>query len=174
MKRVQLLRHAKSSWDDPHLEDWQRPLNPRGKKSCQLMAPALIKAECDFQNIFVSSAKRAKSTIKRIEKALEKKIAWQVDRELYTFDGEDLLCWLMKCDDTMKSVLVVGHNPALEELLLWLTGGEREMPTCAFVSLDIKVEKWGDLKPGVAQESVYLYPKGLPTWNQDAHPRSDG
>lgn len=137
MKKLHLIRHAKSSWADPSLADKQRPLNKRGQKSCGVMAKLILSVGCHFDHVFCSSAVRAQLTIKLINKNLTgAEIQWQLDDELYTFESDDLLRWCQGLDDVMSEVVIVGHNPALTELCNRLTGCYLDnIPTCGYVQL---------------------------------------
>ncbi len=161
MKTIHLLRHAKSSWADPELEDRDRPLNNRGKRSVVLMIEPLWKAGCRFENVYTSPAKRARSTIKKMAKALKGEgIHWHTDEALYTFEAGDLLAWLQQRSDALEDVMLVGHNPAITDLANRL-GDETidKVPTCGYVQLQTEVTTWSELGPDCASTVKFLYPK---------------
>lgn len=147
MKTLHLIRHAKSSNGGAAVSDIDRPLNNRGKRSCQIMAQHIVDAGCDFDNVFCSTAKRAQMTIMGINQALEDKdIKWSLDDDLYTFDSQAILQWCQRLDDSLNNVVVVGHNPALTEFCNYV--GDRyieNMPTCGYVQLSIHSGCWRDL-----------------------------
>ncbi len=85
MKKIHLIRHAKSSWKGASLADIDRPLNKRGIKACDLMARAIFDAGCNFKHVYCSTAVRAQSTITLIDHSLfDVKVSWQLTDELYT------------------------------------------------------------------------------------------
>lgn len=161
MKTIHLLRHAKSSWADPELPDIDRPLKTRGKHAALLMIEPIWKAGCRFDHVFCSPAKRARSTIRRMSKALKGDgIHWTVDVLLYTFEGDELLEWFQQLDDALDDVMVVGHNPAITELANRL-GDEAidNVPTCGYVQLVADIPSWQQLQDGRAHTEAFLYPK---------------
>lgn len=159
MKVLHLIRHAKSSWDNPDWGDIERPLNVRGRKSCQIMAPE-INRYCDFRRVFCSPAVRARSTLEHLSEALPEPLVWHIDEALYTFSGRDLLDWCRELDDELEEVTVVGHNPALTDLCNEIGDQPIEnMPTCGYVKLQTVCRHWRELSPGSAQVSAFLYPK---------------
>jgi len=164
MKTLQVLRHAKSSRDDPGLDDHDRPLAARGRKACKRMAPALRDGPALLGHIFCSTALRARQTIERIARAIpETPVRWQADAKLYTFSADALLAWCRKLDDAVDDVLVVGHNPALTDLCNRL--GDRELnniPTCGFVRLELPISHWRDAGKRRGITSAVLVPKELP------------
>lgn len=160
MKTIHLIRHAKSSWEDDSLSDIDRPLNQRGIKSCQIMAPQLLKVGCDFQRIYCSPARRAQQTIELIALNVSPTITWHTDNELYTFSANELLRWLQKLGNDLNEVTVVGHNPAMTELNNRLTGSPLDnLPTCSYLQLNSDINDWVDLAPAGAIQVAFLSPK---------------
>ncbi len=162
MKSIHLIRHAKSSWKDPNQTDILRPLNARGIRACKIMAPQLISAGCNFDHVFCSSAVRAQSTISLIAKALPySNIQWCVDEALYTFDYQQLLFWLGKVNNDLKTLSIIGHNPALTDLLNYLTNAQiSNLPTCAYAQLNNPSQfDWLRLKPATFQLDCLITPK---------------
>jgi phosphohistidine phosphatase len=164
MKTLHMLRHAKSSWDDPTLADVDRPLNGRGLKACSTMAGAMVESGCEFHNIFCSPAKRARSTIENIAAQLTgSDIRWQIDRDLYTFSAQDLLHWCHQLDDDLDQVMLVGHNPAITDFCNRLNrSGDyvANVPTCGYVRLQIE-GVWSELGDNAASLELLLTPKML-------------
>lgn len=161
MKKLHLIRHAKSSWADPELKDKQRPLNKRGIKACGLMARPVLMAAGELGTIFCSPAVRTQQTIELIDKTLKKnKLHWQLDNRLYTFDPEELLIWCQQLNDTLEEVTVVAHNPALTDLVNWLTDCKLDnIPTCAYVQLGFDGDSWQDLSENSCELLALLKPK---------------
>lgn len=163
MKTLFLLRHAKSSHDDEALDDIDRPLSKRGKKDA-LMLASVISEHChDVQHIYCSPAKRCRSTIKRIRNALDAPTGeLTLDDRLYTFDVDVLISWLREIDPRLERVLIVGHNPALQEALAALTGQPlQHFPSGAFAELHLKIEYWDQLRAGCAELLHLRVPKDL-------------
>lgn len=161
MKTLHLLRHAKASFGSPFLSDIQRPLDERGKKDAQLMALAIHQSNCLFSTVCVSSAIRACSTIEQIQIVLADKldIKIHVTKDLYTFDYEELLDWLYQQNDVLDELFLVGHNPALSELVSFLTGSTMErLPTCGYVRLCGQVDYWEDCSYESMQLKLRLTP----------------
>jgi len=165
MKTLHLIRHAKSSWESAALTDIDRPLNARGLASCEVMAPKIVEAGCQFENTFCSVAQRAQLTIEHIAIALNEQgvlgeLNWAVERSLYTFESADLMKWCRSLDDGLAEVVIVGHNNALTDFCNAV--GDQEMknvPTCAYVQLAIDLEKWQDLSANSARVTSFLRPK---------------
>jgi phosphohistidine phosphatase len=120
VRHLYLLRHAKSNWDDPSMDDHDRPLAPRGRKAMRAMARHIRKADVRPELILCSSAARARQTLDRVLPALPDTTPFEVEDALYTFDADDLLARLRRVPATVGSVMVVGHNPALQDLTLRL------------------------------------------------------
>jgi phosphohistidine phosphatase len=134
MRRLLLLRHAKSAGkDDPRLTDHERPLAARGRRACAAMAEHMAGTEVDL--VLCSTARRAVDTWEGVKKGVE---AGEVlfDDALYTFDEDDLHERLAELEDDLDSVLLVGHNPALEMLIFDLTGEDvGKFPTAALAAI---------------------------------------
>lgn len=161
-KELHLLRHAKSSWEFPDLSDFDRPLNSRGKKACLTMAHHITALGGLAQNsvIYCSPAVRAQQTISRIVKSLNNQIEWITQTELYTFDKRDLIEFCRNVDNVKSSVTIVGHNPALHELLEYLTGERIEkLPTCAYSKIVSPIPSWEQMYEGCGTLKACIYPK---------------
>lgn len=146
MKQLHLIRHAKSSWDDPSLGDHQRPLNARGQWASVLMGTAMSMHLKDTPAVFVSSAVRAQQTFQGLVSgwtALEETVSTTDDR-LYTFDAHDLIAWLSEADDRLDHMAVIGHNPALSALarLLYPQLTRSRLPTAAWLWLSFDNVSW--------------------------------
>src|SRR4051794_26437716 len=119
MKRLYLLRHAKSSWKDPGLADHDRPLAGRGRRAAKAVARHLREQGIDPELVLCSTARRARETLERLEPALGRG-AVRVEPVLYGADAGALLEHLRGVSDAVGSVLVIGHNPGLQRLALGL------------------------------------------------------
>jgi phosphohistidine phosphatase len=167
VRRLYLLRHAKSSWGNPKLEDHDRPLAPRGRKAMKPMARFLRREAVHPSLVLCSSAKRARQTLERVLPALGDGVTLEVDDGLYTFDADVLLARLKRVPAATRSVMIVGHNPAIQELTLWLAAsGEglhrvrTKFPTGAFAVLDVPVA-WSRLRPEAAELLAFVTPSEL-------------
>lgn len=159
MKRLHLLRHAKSSWDDPDLLDHERPLTARGRKAASRLAARLERQGVAPDLVLCSSAARARETLERLEPALgEAPIL--VEDGLYHASAAGLLERISSVPDDVDELLVVGHNPGLADLCLLLArpGGLRarvavDFPTCALATLEADAAaSWA----GIAQGGMQL------------------
>jgi phosphohistidine phosphatase len=170
LKRLYLLRHAKSSWDKPDLADHDRPLAPRGREAARRMAVHIRKAKVRPQLVLCSSAVRAVQTYKAIAPALGSSVEVSAEDALYGASSADLLERVQAVPEQVGTVLVVGHNPGLQDLAIELTGdGEaagmavlgEKFPTGALAALDIS-GRWAELGPGQAYLASLVVPRELP------------
>jgi phosphohistidine phosphatase len=166
VKRLFLLRHAKSSWDDPTLDDHDRPLAPRGQRASGLIAEYLERNRIGPSLVLCSSARRTRETLERVRPALGS-VEVRIERELYGASSEDLLRRLREVPDEVESVMLVGHQPAIQELALDLAaeGSELErvrtkFPTAALATLTFS-GRWSHLGRGDAELAAYVKPKQL-------------
>lgn len=170
MKTIQLLRHAKSSWKNPNLADIDRPLNARGKAAAEAMSAYLARENLRPDLVLCSSARRTRSTLKRIRAALDAKTVLAVEREIYDAEAEDLMSRLRALDDVHASVMVIGHNPAMEELAHALSGGgdaealarmTEKYPTGSLAVLEADIASWHDLGAATARLMRFVTPRDL-------------
>lgn len=160
-KRLLLLRHAKSSWDDPALADHDRPLAPRGRKASKLIRAHLRRQPLQVSLVLCSSARRAQETLELI--ALPGPI--EVERELYGASADQLLARLHRLSDELEAVMLIGHNPAIQELAVGLLAdgsalAERKFPTGALATLTFG-GPWQGLEPGQAELAAFVTPREL-------------
>jgi phosphohistidine phosphatase len=161
MKTLHLIRHAKSSWDDSGLSDIDRPLAQRGINDCKVMASPLIKAGWNHLNIYCSQAQRALLTIAGLANALPGlKIEWKIDSELYTFSAGVLIDWLSQLNDEYNEITIVGHNPALTELINRLSGSRLDnLPTCGYAQLSAGMNSWSQTRKSSFKLKQLIKPK---------------
>ncbi len=145
MKTLLVLRHAKSSWKDPDLADHDRPLNKRGKRDAPRMGGLMREQGLEPELILCSTAKRARLTAEAVVEECGYEGEMWLDRDLYSFDYEPYLEALAALPDEYGCVMVVGHNPAMEELIEALTGEYLRLPTAALAELHLPVESWEQL-----------------------------
>ncbi len=163
MKTLLIMRHAKSSWKEPQIEDHERPLNKRGKQNAPRMGRLLREMELVPDLVLSSSAKRARDTAQAVADQCRYKGTLKLDRELYAAPAETYLQALRNLEDDYKRVLLVGHNPGLEELLFHLTGEQARLPTAAVAQVKLPIKKWQELTDEVRGQLVQVWrPKELP------------
>jgi phosphohistidine phosphatase len=173
MHQLLLLRHAKSSWDDPKLADHDRPLNSRGRHAAQAMGRAMRELGLNPDVVLVSTAKRTLQTLQAIEPWDETPLTEIVDT-LYLAEPAKLLAALHGVAETARSVLLLGHNPGLHELAIRLVGPlamtqSNEMtrrlaakyPTGALAEFSI-AGPWSTLGEGGGRLLRFLLPGDLP------------
>lgn len=145
MKTLLLLRHAKSSWKQPDINDHDRPLNKRGKKEAPEVGKYLKAHDLVPDLILSSTARRAQDTAQAVadESGYEREIGLYQD--LYLSDTACYLDIIQSLPDTSKRVLVVGHNPVMDELLTLLTDVAQHMTTAALAQIDLPISSWQEL-----------------------------
>jgi phosphohistidine phosphatase len=168
VKRLYLLRHGKSSWDDASLPDHERPLAPRGRRAAKLMGDHLSREDIHPAFVLCSSSVRTRETLSRIGKALGDEPPVQFEEELYGAGAEQLLERLRQLPADLSSVLLIGHNPGMHELALDLADSgvqlarlEEKFPTAALATLEFELETWADLEPGSGELVGYVVPREL-------------
>lgn len=142
MRTLFLLRHAKSSWKNKDLADFERPLNSRGRKAAETIGAFLKQENVNPELILSSSAVRARETIDIILRSNRTKPDLRFDERIYEAPPTRLLEVVTQIDKKVGSVLIVGHNPGLEELLFILTGRGETMPTAALAKISFKISNW--------------------------------
>jgi phosphohistidine phosphatase len=166
-RQLLVLRHAKSSWENPMLDDYDRPLAPRGKKAAQRVADRLRSWAVHPEVVLCSSARRAVDTWRHIEAALAVDAPIMIEDSLYGASSVALLRRLEEVSDDVGCVLLVGHNPGLEDLATALAGaGKRSLrdelamkfPTAALLLLSFE-GGWSDLQPGSATLEQFFKPR---------------
>lgn len=144
MKTLLILRHAKSSWKDDELPDHERPLNKRGQAEAPQVGQFLREHTLVPDLILCSTARRARTTADLVVEACGYKGELILLRELYAAPPEAYLKALSALDGEFPTVMVVGHNPGLEELVQQLTGEYRPMPTSGLAQVQLLIEQWGE------------------------------
>jgi phosphohistidine phosphatase len=174
-RQLFVLRHAKSSWDDPGLEDHERPLAPRGRRAVEVLAKHVRSAGVEPQQVLCSSARRTRETLAGVDPPGVR----VVERDLYTAGAGELIERLRQVPSDVESVMLVGHNPAMQMLVLRLTGVngngrplsstppdgdlgtlQRKFPTGALATLEFDCP-WDELGPGCARLSAFVVPRHL-------------
>lgn len=166
-KTLLLLRHAKSSWDDPGLADHDRPLAPRGRRASALIAGYLRKRSISPARVLCSSSSRTRETLERISGGFCGEVEVEIEEGLYEASAGDLLARLRKVDDGVESLMVIGHAPAIPQLARRLAGRgagverlQGKFPTGALAALSFEGD-WEDLARGAAELVDFVKPREL-------------
>lgn len=162
MKRLYLIRHAKSSWSDPDLSDIDRPLNKRGKRDAPFMGKRLKKAHRANPDIILSSpAKRALRTAKILAREIDyPKGKIEIKDSLYGSGVQAMLNIIHYLDDSLDEVMLFGHNPDITSLANYLSDQQVDnIPTCGIFRVDFDVQSWKDVKKGAGIFKFFDYPK---------------
>ncbi|MCB0676667.1 MAG: histidine phosphatase family protein [Saprospiraceae bacterium] len=161
MKKLYLIRHAKSSWDDPSLDDFDRPLNGRGKRDAPFMAELLAARKFGPDALVSSPAKRAITTARHFADAfgVERSSIIQ-ERGIYEASAGELLDIINDFTDDWQTVLFFGHNPAFTMLAnLFTTSYIGNIPTCGIVGIELSVGRWRELERGGGRVVEFHFPK---------------
>ena len=171
LRRLYLLRHAKSSWSDPSLDDHARPLAPRGEEALSRLRRHLARRQEDGapELVLCSSARRTTMTLEGIAAALPARTETRIEDELYAASSGRLLERLRQVADALSAVMVIGHNPGLEDLALLLVTRTDDpvsgrmaakFPTGALAILTFS-GSWVDLAPGTGTLESFVVPREL-------------
>ena len=163
MKTLYLVRHAKSSWDDPGLKDYDRPLNKRGKKDAPKMGKHLKMIGVSPDLILTSPAKRAKTTAKYIAEKIEYPFEKIVEeKEIYHADVNELLDVIKDIDDSNDTIIMVGHNPGFTDLANYLTTTRIDnIPTTGIFCVEFDVNSWEKIHKESGEFKLFDYPKKI-------------
>jgi phosphohistidine phosphatase len=159
MKTLYLLRHAKSSWDDRDLADFDRPLNNRGLAAAPFMGALIASKSYNPSKIVSSPARRARQTVNLIKESSGVEASIHFDDRVYEASPQGLKQVLSELDDSIGSALIVGHNPGMEGLIQSLTGEIQPMPTAALAVIDISIDSWAEMGNGVGTLQAIYRPK---------------
>ena len=167
-RRLFLLRHAKSSWDDPSINDHDRPLAPRGRRAAARIAGYATKTGIRPDLILCSSAMRARQTLERIAPSLGRDAETRIERSLYGASEDRILERVHAIPDDVDSVMMIGHNPAVQDLALLLAneGPLRirladKFPTAGLATLAFGRIRWKDLDSESGELVDFVVPRRL-------------
>ena len=169
MKTLTLLRHAKSGWDDLVPRDFDRPLNPKGRRAAAMVGRHMRTLGLQFDRVVASPAVRVMETIAEVEAGYGR-LAPDYDRRLYLAADSTLLDVLRESDDAAASLLLIGHNPGLEDLVLSLVpdvaGGlrdavEEKYPTATLAQMTFAADRWAQVAPGGGTLTRFIRPRDL-------------
>jgi phosphohistidine phosphatase len=159
MKTLYVLRHAKSSWDDAELADFDRPLNERGELTAPFMGEFMAANGFEPQAIVSSPAMRARETARLAQSAGHFTADIIHDERIYEASPRTLQTVASSIDDQFESAMLVGHNPGMEGFVRLLTGRSEEMPTAALAVIDLDIERWSDIDSGLGSLRRVVRPK---------------
>lgn len=161
LRYLTLLRHAKSSWQEPGISDHDRPLSQRGQQDAPVMGRRLLARGSRPSLMLSSTALRARQTAQIIARELGYPAEFlQLEPELYLATPEQILAVLARQADSFRNIIVCGHNPGLTELANRLTGSEIDnIPTCGLVEIELNLENWPDISATTGTQQLYDYPR---------------
>ena len=162
MRTLYLLRHAKSSWKDASLVDFERPLKGRGRDAAEQMGLFLASKKVSLSALIVSPAVRTRQTIDIVLRHAPLGIEPQFDLRIYEATLATLVQLVSDIEDDKQSVMLVGHNPGMEEMLAFLTRESRHMPTCALARIGLDCASWKEIGRGMGKLEWFVTPKDLP------------
>ena len=157
MKTLLLLRHAKSSWKDSDLDDHDRPLNRRGKRDAPRMGQLLKEEQLLPDFLITSSAKRCRKTAEHVIHASGYRGETRITGDLYEADAEKLREALAALPAEFGRVLLIAHNPGMEEFVERLTGVYAPLTTAALAQLELPIDGWRELTAGVRASLVKVW-----------------
>ena len=161
MKELYVVRHAKSSWDNPQQTDFERPLNERGKNDADLMSKKLQEYSILPDYILCSNAKRTRQTLKRLLKNMpvsEDRIEYK--NELYLASAQTLSLEISKLSDKYNKVMVIAHNPGVTDFTNYLLGENIvNFPTLGIAFHELPIDSWQETASRIAVLRHFLYPK---------------
>ncbi|WP_341912812.1 histidine phosphatase family protein [Ferrovibrio terrae] len=178
MLRLWLLRHAKSAWDDPELDDFARPLSPRGKKACRALARHMGERALQPDLVLCSPSTRTRQTWERLEKRLTLdrpprmpgEARARFEPSLYLAESTTLLALVRATPTAVRELMLIGHNPGLEDFARELTGTSagdalsrltEKYPTGGLAELTFSVKSWGQVTPKSGFLASFVVPAQL-------------
>ncbi len=168
MKSLTLLRHAKSGWDDPVTRDFDRPLNPRGRRAARTVGAEMRAQGLAFDLVIASPARRVVETLEEVAEGFGA-VAPGYDERLYLASVATLLDIVRHAPDDIERLLLVGHNPGLEELALRLASGfdrlrgevEIKYPTGTVAEIELPADRWTEVREGTGRIVRFIRPRDL-------------
>ena len=179
MKKLILFRHAKSDWNDPVPRDFDRPLNGKGRRAARAIGQHARETGITFDQVVASPAVRVTETLDEFASGYGKMAEPSFDRRVYLASAQTLLEVIQDADESAGSVLLVGHNPGLEELVFLLVPEgrdddareqvEEKYPTASIAEIRLAVDHWADAEPGSGTLERFTRPRDLdPALGPDA------
>lgn len=171
VKKLTLLRHAKSGWDDPVARDFDRPLNAKGKRAAHRIGEYLREHDMRYDRVVASPATRVVETIEHLAEGVGEPITPFWDKRIYLASATSLLDVIQEADDRYDNLLLVGHNPGLEDLVLLMVPDrpgdgvrdqvEEKFPTGSIAEISFAVDRWEDVRPNGGELSRFVRPRDL-------------
>ncbi|MGI9449730.1 MAG: SixA phosphatase family protein [Geminicoccaceae bacterium] len=175
MRRLMLLRHAKSSWDHMDLDDVDRPLAPRGRAAAPLLGRYISHENLQPDLVLCSSASRTRQTWELVSAEWDRSDKARLPRfeirpSLYLAGYAEMLSMIQRIDGDIVNVMIIGHNPGMSQLAMHLVAqgdprGLKEMskkfPTAALAVIQFSAESWSSIKPGQGKLESFVRPKDL-------------
>lgn len=159
MKTLYILRHAKSSWDNPDWSDFERPLNERGLRTAPFMGALMVKNNFTPEIVISSPATRAKQTAELVIKEMKSEADINFDERIYEASPRQLLEVASDIHDAYNLAMLVGHNPGFENLVRILTGNIESMPTAALAVVDLEIDSWKEINAETGSLRKIIRPK---------------
>ena len=168
MKTVYVLRHAKSDWGDESLPDFDRPLNHRGRKAAKAVGEEMADRGIRPDLVIASPAVRAKETVERMLEGYGGDLAVTGDRRIYEAGAGTLVEIIRSAPDDAERVMIVGHNPGFQDLVVSLTEASalreeaaEKFPTGALAEIRFDIDRWSDLAAGTGRLEDLIKPRDL-------------
>ena len=170
MKRLTVLRHAKSSWKDRELDDFDRPLNGRGRKAARRIGREISERGMHFDFVLASPAARIRETIDGISEHHRLNAPMHFEPRIYMARVAELIELISTVPDEKSSVLLVGHNTSAERLVAKLSADdetglrrrvEEKFPTAALAAIELPIKSWKDVQPECGRLVALIYPSDL-------------
>jgi phosphohistidine phosphatase len=161
MRTLYLLRHAKSSWKDDSLRDFDRPLKRRGREAAEQIGKVLAGENLASPLVISSPAARARETTALVLTSAGLNLEPRFDERIYEADVRTLLEVVSSIPNKAQTAMLVGHNPGFENLLYHLTTDDRHMPTAALAKIEFEVESWSEVSEGSGRLVSFVTPKEL-------------
>ena len=170
MKRLTVLRHAKSSWKDRELDDFDRPLNGRGQRAARRMGREMAERGMHFDFILASPAARIRQTIEGVQEGFELNAPIRFEPRIYMARVSELLELIGTIPKDADDALLVGHNTSAERLVIKLARDddrglrrrvEEKFPTAALAVIELPINSWDDLQPESGRLVELIYPSDL-------------
>lgn len=161
MKKLILIRHAKSDWYSTSATDFDRPLNNRGKKAALLMGQRLAIRGCCPDGCISSPAKRARQTAKKIAGQLDfLETEIEYNQAIYEARQQTLIDIVRQLDNRHDEVILIGHNPGFSSLGQWFSPDSPDwLPTCGLLEMELAIDSWAQIEEDCATALRYDYPK---------------
>ncbi len=171
MKKLTLLRHAKSSWDDPVERDFDRPLNKKGQKASKAVGTFIKREGLEFDLVLASPAVRVIETLEHVEEAAGRNWEPEWERKIYLASSVTLMDVVRAVDSDVEHILMAGHNPGLEDLVFDLVPDdgsskardmvEEKYPTAALAEMMLNIGSWADISENIGSLNRFTRPRDL-------------